>query len=114
MLDTVELDDKVEVLGISDDIRDDVLADALDETLKMLLKEVLEDFILELWVFVSSSSFFKLLAKFPRLSKMISILGTSGGSIPNNSITLSKPLLRHPRTLKMLLRILAPSRQEPS
>lgn len=108
----------IEDFGVPDDIRDDVLTDEIDG--------MLEDFAAEFWVFVgfssvrvwsssssSSSSSSRFLAKSPRLSKTVCISGTSGGSASNKYLTLSKPLLRHPRSSKML-RMLAPSRQESS
>ena len=106
----------IENFDVPDDIHEDVLTDELDGTLA--------DFAAEFWVFVRfssvrswssssslSSSSFRLLAKSPRLSKTVCILGKSGGSASNKPITSSKPLLRHPRSLKML-KILAPPRQE--
>lgn len=113
--------------ALLDDKKEDAVVERDDDELDEPLGGMLEDFATEFWVFVlfssvwvlssssssSSSSSFRLLAKVPRLSKTVCISATSGGSAPNSFMTSSKPLLRHPRSSKML-RISAPSRQESS
>lgn len=127
MVNTAVLDDKVVCAVLR---RDDDLSEALFEPLEVTLMElsdfsdVILDFVPDFWVFVSfssvvllssssSSSSFKLLAKVPRLSKMLCTLGTSGWSGSNSSITSSRPLWRHPSVLKMS-KILPLSRHESS